>query len=491
MRLLSVIPAVAGMVLFSATARAQGLDGERFAPAAGAAGGLHLERPVVPAHLGYGLGLFLNLADDPVVARDQATGDVVSTPLDHGLSADLLASLGLLDHFELALHLPVRLLWTGDAATVGGSALEAGPGLGDVRVVPKVSFGWVGDTQSGFAFGAAVPFSLPTGRASALRGAGGLTVEPRLLALAYGVRWFLNGSLGFRVRDADGPGAPGNELTFGLAGTYSLVVEDDALELQLEGVGGLLPDEDGRALSNLPLELLGALVYRPAPRWSLHAGGGLGLTNAVGVPDFRVLVGVRYAVGVPGRGGEKDSDTDGVPDRQDRCPRDPEDLDGFQDEDGCPEADNDRDGVPDDDDECPDDAEEPGGDKDGCPDRPRVVVRKGKMIVYGKVLFPVESANMLPRSEPLIDEMARALREYPRIRKVEIAGHTDNTGGAVYNRSLSQERAEAVKRALVKRGIAGQRLVTRGYGEDAPVAPNVTRAGRAKNRRVDFNILDD
>jgi hypothetical protein len=92
------------------------------------------------------------------------------------------------------------------------------------------------------------------------------------------------------------------------------------------------------------------------------------LTNAVGVPDFRALVGVRYAVGVPGRGGQKDSDTDGVPDHQDRCPRDPEDLDGFQDEDGCPEADNDRDGVPDDDDECPDDAEEPGGDKDGCPD---------------------------------------------------------------------------------------------------------------------------
>jgi outer membrane protein OmpA-like peptidoglycan-associated protein len=120
-----------------------------------------------------------------------------------------------------------------------------------------------------------------------------------------------------------------------------------------------------------------------------------------------------------------------------------------------------------------------------------VVVRKGKMIIYGKVLFPSESANMLPRSEPLIDEMARALREYPRIRKVEIAGHTDNTGDAAYNRSLSKERAEAVKRALVKRGIAEKRLVTRGYGEDTPVAPNVTRAGRAKNRRVDFNILDD
>jgi outer membrane protein OmpA-like peptidoglycan-associated protein len=494
MRRVSVLAAVgaaAVVALDGHGARAQGLDGERFVPAAGAAGGLQLERPVVPAHLGYGLGLFLNVADDGVVARDQVSGDTVARPLDHAFSADLLASLGLFDHFELAVHLPLRLIYSGDAITSNGTTLEAAAGVGDVRLVPKVGLGWVGDVKGGFAFGLAVPVSLPTGRASALRGAGAVTVEPRLLGLAYGERWFLNGSVGFRLREVDGPGAPGNELTFGVAGTYTLPVEDDALEVQVEAVAGWLPDEDGRAMSALPLELLAALVYRPAPRWSLIAGGGLGVTNAVAVPDFRVLAGVRYAVGVPGRGGQKDSDTDGVPDRQDRCPREPEDLDGFRDSDGCPEQDNDGDGIADDDDECPDDAEEPGGDRDGCPDRPRVVVRKGKMTVYGKVLFPIESASMLPRSEPLIDELARALREHPRIRRIEIAGHTDNTGRAAYNRSLSQERAETVKRSLVKRGIASQRLVTRGYGEDAPVAPNVTRAGRAKNRRVDFNILDD
>jgi hypothetical protein len=234
MRLLSVMPAVGGMVLLSASAWAQGLDGERFAPAAGAAGGLQLERPVVPAHLGYGLGLFLNLADDPVVARIKPPATWWGTPLDHGLSADLLASLGLFDHLRAGAAPAGAADLDGDAATVGGSALEAEPGLGDVRLVPKVSFGWMGDTQGGFAFGAAVPVSLPTGRASALRGAGGVTVEPRLLALVYGARWFLNGSLGFRVREAEGPGGAGNELTFGLGGTYSLPVEDDALEVQLE-----------------------------------------------------------------------------------------------------------------------------------------------------------------------------------------------------------------------------------------------------------------
>ena len=147
--------------------------------------------------------------------------------------------------------------------------------------------------------------------------------------------------------------------------------------------------------------------------------------------------------------------------------------------------------MADDDDECPDDAEEKDGDGDGCPDRPRVVVRRGKMVVYGKVLFPLESADLLPSNESLIDEMARALKEHPGIRKLEIEGHTDDTGPGDYNLKLSQERAEVVKRALERREVAAQRLVPRGYGEQRPVAPNVTRAGRAKNRRVEFTILPE
>ena len=224
-------------------------------------------------------------------------------------------------------------------------------------------------------------------------------------------------------------------------------------------------------------------------RWALYAGGGAGLTDGPAMPDLRVLFGLRYMVGVPERGRPHDADNDGVADHVDRCLRQPEDLDGFQDDDGCPEEDNDNDKVADDDDECPDDAEEPSGDGDGCPDRPRVVVRKGKMVVYGKVLFPVESADLLPGNEPLIDEMARALKDHPGIRRLEIEGHTDDTGAGDYNLELSQQRAEVVKRALERREVATERLVPRGYGEKRPVAPNVTRAGRAKNRRVEFTIL--
>ena len=218
--------------------------------------------------------------------------------------------------------------------------------------------------------------------------------------------------------------------------------------------------------------------------------GGVGITNGLAAPDFRLLAGVRYAYGLPGKGGQRDGDSDGIVDRDDKCPSEPEDRDGFEDNDGCPEADNDHDGIPDDDDECPEDAEEKGGDRDGCPDKARVTVRNGKLVIFGKIQFASGSDNILPKSEQLVDEMAAALKEHPEIKRVEIQGHTDNTGEDFYNLKLGEERAVSVKRALVKRGVAPTRLLAKGYGESNPIAPNETPAGRAKNRRVEFTISD-
>src|SRR5215212_4626879 len=109
-----VVAASVGMVP-AARAQQAGFDGERLAPAAGAAGGVFVERPVVPFHLGYGLGLFLHFADDAVVVRD-AAGAMTGKPLDGAFSGDLLGSIGLFDFFELAVHLPVRLYYQGDAS---------------------------------------------------------------------------------------------------------------------------------------------------------------------------------------------------------------------------------------------------------------------------------------------------------------------------------------------------------------------------------------
>src|SRR5438046_2074832 len=131
-RVVWVLGVVAALAVSPRGARAQvrGFDGERLAPAAGAAGGVFVERPIVLFHLGYGFGLFLHFADDAVVVRQGTT--VVGTPLDGAVSTDLLASIGLFDRLELALHLPVRLYYTGDASA---APLAAARGFGDLRFV--------------------------------------------------------------------------------------------------------------------------------------------------------------------------------------------------------------------------------------------------------------------------------------------------------------------------------------------------------------------
>ena len=440
---------------------------------------------MVPFHLGYGFGLFLHFADDAVVVRQ--AGSQIGVPLDGSVSTDLLASIGLFDRLELALALPVRLYYAGDDSA---APLVASRGIGDLRFVPKVSIVHGGDAAFGWVLGAAVPVTFPTGDDLALRGSSGVTVEPRLLFGLYPGRLAVVANAGFRFRRNESF-SPGNELTFGLAGTYTLPVSDDIIDLHAELAGGWLPQVNGgRALLDLPLEAMAGVIVHPHPRWSVYGMGGVGITNGLAVPDFRVLAGVRYAVGLPGKGGQRDSDSDGIVDREDHCPNEPEDRDGFEDSDGCPEPDNDHDGIPDDVDECPEDAEEKGGDRDGCPDKARVTVRNGKLVIFGKIQFASGSDNILPKSEQLVDEMARALKEHPEIKRVEIQGHTDNTGDDFYNLKLGEERAESVKRALIKRGVAPTRLMAKGYGESNPIAPNDTPAGRAKNRRVEFTIVN-
>ena len=248
-------------------------------------------------------------------------------------------------------------------------------------------------------------------------------------------------------------------------------------------MGGFQPTSNTH---RVPLELLAGAVVRPHPEVSIYAALGPGLTSGVGSPDLRALVGVRWSHRVPGRDRFTDSDGDGVPDYRDDCPTAAEDKDGFQDEDGCPDPDNDRDGIPDDVDECPTQAEEPGGNGDGCPDRSRVVIHRGSVLVFGKVQFATGSARILPQSHELLDQIAQAMKQHEEIAEMRIEGHTDNVGDAALNRKLSAQRAEAVKAYLVGNGVDGKRLETRGHGESQPIAPNDTPAGRALNRRVEF-----
>jgi outer membrane protein OmpA-like peptidoglycan-associated protein len=104
------------------------------------------------------------------------------------------------------------------------------------------------------------------------------------------------------------------------------------------------------------------------------------------------------------------------------------------------------------------------------------------------LLFAVDSASVMPSIQNDLYAVADNLNRYPNSR-VEIIGHTDNTGSAAYNQDLSQRRAMAVSAVLRNAGVSGGRLVAYGRGEDVPVASNLTPEGRAQNRRVEILII--
>ena len=167
----------------------------------------------------------------------------------------------------------------------------------------------------------------------------------------------------------------------------------------------------------------------------------------------------------------------------------PEDVDGYQDADGCPDPDNDGDGIPDTADKCPDQPETKNNyqDEDGCPDEVPAEVKKFTGVIEG-ITFKTGSAEILKGSFSVLDRAVKVLKDYPDV-KLEISGHTDNVGKPAYNQDLSQRRAESVKQYFVSQGIAPERLTTVGYGMDRPIADNKTKDGKAKNRRTEFKLL--
>ncbi len=127
--------------------------------------------------------------------------------------------------------------------------------------------------------------------------------------------------------------------------------------------------------------------------------------------------------------------------------------------------------------------------KDDCPNTPTMakVNSVGCWTLKG-LTFDYDKWDIKARYNHLLNELVTILENNPAM-KIEIQGHTDNRGGAVYNKGLSKRRAAAVRDYLVGEGIAIGRLTTAGYGFDKPVATNGTSKGRAENRRVELNPL--
>ncbi len=178
-----------------------------------------------------------------------------------------------------------------------------------------------------------------------------------------------------------------------------------------------------------------------------------------------------------------DTDGDGVPDANDACPALAGDAPN-----GCV-ADGDNDGLPDRDDKCATEPELMNGfeDDDGCPDELPQAVKAFTGVIEG-IVFAANKATIRPESFTKLDEAVKVLTEYPAL-KMEISGHTDTSGDATRNTTLSQERADAVKAYFVGKGLTAERLSSVGKGSSEPLGDNATREGRAKNRRIEFKIV--
>jgi outer membrane protein OmpA-like peptidoglycan-associated protein len=183
----------------------------------------------------------------------------------------------------------------------------------------------------------------------------------------------------------------------------------------------------------------------------------------------------------------RDDDGDGVANAADRCPNTPKgetvDANGC----GACQRDTDNDGVPDCNDSCPSTSAGNKVDQVGC----RLLGDNGAIILHG-VTFATGKSVLTPNAKVVLDGVAMEMQKYfaevPSLR-VEVGGHTDNTGSMKTNMRLSAARAASVEKYLESKGIDADRLVSKGYGPDKPVADNKTKAGRAENRRTELTPL--
>lgn len=544
-----------------------GPDAQRLRPSP-AVGDAGLATPTArPAwDLPWQVGALLDHADNPVLLR--STGAEPVPIVDSQTTLHLLAAWAPFTHLSLGLEVPLVLRQSGstpvDRAVAASSAKLPGVrggdapfGLGDVRATLGVT-ALTTETPAaprGLSVGGQVEIFAPTGDGAHYQGEGFRTELRGVADLALAANFAVGGALGYRFRSADRLRnvAVDDEITYA-AGAHVGLGRRVALMPELAGAVEVLDGAPER--EEAPLEALLTVDVRAVAGLHVLAGGGAGIVGGFGVPRVRGLLGLAWREGSPIGGRhismlsgavavdqcadaeedldgfqdedgcpDLDDDADGVPDAADDCRLRPEDVDGFEDTDGCPDPDDDRDGLPDAADRCPREAEDRDGiddgdgcpegdddadavrdrddlcpaapearngfrDEDGCPDERPVEIDCKGFTLGGDVLFESGEAALLPSSLPLLDRLARTLTDLPELRRIRLYGYTDDLGPERLNLDLSQRRVDEVRRHLLSQGVAAARLEAIGRGEADPAVPNTSPANRARNRRVEFVVVE-
>jgi OOP family OmpA-OmpF porin len=541
--------ALASLVLAPSPAAAQQTNGfavNRFEPSERGSDWFTNESLDLRGHMRPALGLVIDYAARPLVIYN-ADDSIRASVVRNQLTAHAGGSLILFDRLRLGASLPIVLFQDGHNGASNGVSYVA-PGsataFGDLRLGADVRL--LGQYGDAFTAGVGVQLFVPLGQKGDYTGDESVRFTPRILVAGEVGIFEYAARVGFLYRglDASYGGAPlGSEMTFGAAAGVRVL--DRKLLLGPEIFGSTVVSNSDAAFSKraTPLEAILGGRYYAGDAWRFGAGVGTGLTRGFGAPEVRVLASVEWAPSIEKKEAPppatapppveavvappSDRDGDGIVDTEDACP----DVKGVKTDDpktnGCPPPppDRDGDGIIDSEDACPDvkgvktaDPKtngcppDPDRDKDGilnevdaCPDEagkadpdpkrngcPKAFVQSGQIKILDQVKFATGSAAIVGKdSDDVLNAVVGVLKGHSEIKKIRVEGHTDNVGGAAYNKQLSGARAASVVAWLVKHGIEKDRLSSAGYGMEKPLDDNKTEAGRKNNRRVEFHIEDD
>ena len=355
----------------SAHARDPAPDIQQFKPVTDVDGFLVVHDASLLPQFRFGVGLTLNYAVNPLEVQAPGFGRQFGL-IDGIFGGDLAGSFAIFDFWEVGIlfpfmQIPVETDFVASSAFPGR---KVGYGFGDLVIDSRIRILDPAEKKIGLAINPWL--SLPTGneRVGLGRGLPGTGIK-FIVSQRWKVFHFaLNAGYAFFARASVLNLTTGNEFTYGAGVGISPV--PDILDINLELDGSLIagPNErDGQERffnqAHSPAEVLLSVRAMLPNGLTVYGGAGKGISNGYGTPDVRVFGGVAYAIRTP-----RDRDKDGLHDKIDACVSEPEDIDDYQDDDGCPDPDNDGDGVPDETDACRDVAEDADGweDADGCPD---------------------------------------------------------------------------------------------------------------------------
>ncbi len=400
-------------------------------------------------------GMSFVFADSPLILLN-AAGTKVRDIVENQISAHAAVAVGVTDWLNLGAVISFVPYQNFLSPATGAS--DDGPRMGDIRLDAKFRLLNRETYPVGIAF---VPFiTFPSGSSSHFTGEGNVTGGAEIVVESkrFADRFSVSANVGAVIRDDTNLSAGtdiGDQLTYAVGANFAALRE---LEFIAE-LRGWTQFDDFFGSQHRPLMARGGIRYFPIPELAFTAGGGGAVIKGMGAPNYETFLTVAY-----------------TPAYDHYEPTPPV---------ACP--DNDNDGVCDMDDRCP--AEAGPSSNCGCPPQPAMEVdHEAKQIRSQKIHFALDKAVIQLNSHYILDTIAKTLKVRPDITHMRIIGHTDSTGSDAYNQKLSERRASAVRDYLQGKGIKGDRLSHFGKGESQPIASNGTTAGRAKNRRVQFDI---